>query len=77
VIAIATEQIDAVIARLVNDKAFQMEYCRNPDAALEAYLTPDEIRAIKTGDGHRLAQLGCGESWPKLTAALCGPDPGP
>lgn len=76
-IAIATEQIETVVARLVNDKTFQMEYRRNPDAALEAYLTPDEIRAIKTGDGHLLSELGGGEQWPQLTAALCGPDPGP
>jgi hypothetical protein len=74
---IATEQFETVVSRLVNDQAFRMEYCRNPDAALEAYLTPEEIRAIKTGDGHRLSELGCGDQWSQLTAALCGPDPGP
>jgi hypothetical protein len=65
------------VTRLVNDQAFQTQYRQNPDATLEAYLTPDEIRAIKTGDGHRLTEWGCGEQWPLLTAALCGPDPGP
>ncbi len=76
VIAIATPQIEAVIERLATDRAFRVKYCQDPEGTLEMYLTPDEIRAIKTGDGHRLGQLGCDESWDRLTAALCGPDPG-
>jgi len=77
VIAIATQQIQEVIDRLVVDTAFRTKYCQDPDGTLEAYLTPEEIRAIKTGDGHRLVQLGCGDRWAGLTQALCGPHPGP
>ena len=76
-ITIAIEQIETVIQRLSADKAFRVKYCQDPDAALEAYLSPEEIRAIKTGDGHRLTELGCGEKWEELTATLCGPERGP
>jgi hypothetical protein len=69
--AIAVEQIEAVIGRLAHDKAFRVKYCQDPDSTLEAYLTPEEIRAIKTGDGHRLTLMGC-EKWDELHAALCG-----
>src|SRR5947209_2210364 len=77
VMVIAIEQIETVIGRLTHDKAFRVKYCQDPDATLEAYLTPEEIRAIKTGDGHRLGQLGGDLKWADLTAALCGPNPGP
>ena len=69
--------MDLVIQRLSRDKAFRVKYCEDPDGTLEAYLSPEEIRAIKTGDGHMLTQLGCGERWEELTATLCGPHPGP
>lgn len=75
--AIAVEQLDAVIYRLSSDRAFWVKYCQDPDGTLESYLTPDEIRAIKSGDGHQLEQLGAGEKWERLTQALCGPHPGP
>ena len=77
VIAIATQHIDTVIARLSNDRAFRMRFCQDPDAALESYLTPEEIRAIKTGDGYMLYRLGAGDRWEQLTEVLCGHDPGP
>lgn len=73
--AIATEQIDTVIGRLARDKAFRMKYCQDPDRALEAHLSPEEIRAIKTGDGHRLDLLGAGESWDAFTREMCGQNP--
>jgi hypothetical protein len=72
VIAIATEQIETVIARLAQDKAFLMKYCQDPDKALEGYLSPAEILAIKTGDGHSLIQMGAGDSWEAFTRAVCG-----
>lgn len=75
-IAIAIEQIETVIGRLTHDKAFRVKYCQDPDTALESYLTPEEIRAIKTGDGHTLHRMGCGDKWEELTSALCGPHPG-
>ena len=74
-IAIATEQIETVIGRLTRDKAFRVKYCQDPDGTLEAYLTPEEIRAIKTGDGHSLAMMGCEQQIEHLTAAFCGPHP--
>jgi hypothetical protein len=75
VIAIAIEQFETVVGRLARDKAFRVKYCQNPDTTLEAYLTPEEIHAIKTGDGHRLHLMGCGDKWEELTQALCGPQP--
>jgi hypothetical protein len=77
VITIAIESFDTVIQRLSRDRAFRVKYCENPDATLEGYLSPEEIRAIKCGDGHRLAQLGAGEKWEDLLKVLCGPHPGP
>jgi hypothetical protein len=73
--AIAIEQLETVIARLSRDKAFRVKYCQDPDGTLEAYLTPEEIRAIKTGDGHLLALMGCSEHVENLTAAFAGPHP--
>ncbi|GAC1328103.1 MAG: hypothetical protein NVS2B16_02160 [Chloroflexota bacterium] len=76
-VVIAIHQIEDVIDRLSADAAFRTQYCQDPDATLEAYLSPDEIRAIKTGDAHRVAGLGCSDRWNQLTATLCGPYPGP
>lgn len=76
-IAIAVQQIETVIARLMKDQAFRARYCQDPDGTLAAYLTPDEIHAIKSGDGRLLGQLGQSPRWQELSAALCGPDPGP
>lgn len=73
--AIATVQFETVVDRLARDKAFRMKYCQDPDRTLESYLSPEEIRAIKTGDGHRLHVLGCGDKLEELHAALCGPQP--
>ena len=74
--AIATLQIEAVIDRLATDRAFRMKYCQDPDRTLGAYhLTPDEIRAIKTGDD-RLKQLITEEKWGELISVLCGQNPG-
>lgn len=73
--AIAIVQLETVIARLTRDKAFRARYCQDPDATLEAYLTPEEIQAIKTGDGHWLAKMGCSEHMENLTAAFAGPHP--
>lgn len=70
---IASEHIQAVIGRLTHDKAFRVKYCQDPDRALEMYLTPEEIQAVKTGDGHQLALMGCAERVEDLTAAFCGP----
>jgi len=77
VIAIAVAQIETVIERLMKDPAFRAKYCQDPDGTLAAYLTRDEIHAIKTGDGRLLGQLGRSPRWQELSAALCGPDPGP
>jgi hypothetical protein len=77
VIAIAVAQIETVIDRLMKDRAFRAQYCQDPDGTLAAYLTPDEIHAIKTGDGRLLGQLGKSPRWQELSARLCGPDPGP
>jgi hypothetical protein len=70
---IAVGQIETVIGRLTQDKGFRVKYCQDPDGALEGYLTPEEIRAVKTGDGHRLETLGGGGYWQQLNDALCGP----
>jgi hypothetical protein len=75
--AIATPQIEAVVDRLTADKAFRVRYCQDPDSTLEAYhLTPEEIRAFKTGDD-RLMELIDGNKWEDLIKTLCGPHPGP
>lgn len=73
----ATPQIEAVIDRLAEDRAFRVKYCQDPDGTLGAYhLSSEEIRAIKTGD-HQLQTLIDGRKWETLVRALCGPDPGP
>jgi hypothetical protein len=77
VIAIATQEIETVVQRLSADPEFRLRYSQDPDGALRSYLSPEQIQAIKTGDGHKLQQLGCGGQWDKLVATLCGPDPGP
>ena len=77
VITIAIEQVETVIERLSSDKAFRVKYCQDPDKTLESYLTPEEIHAIKTGDGHSFEVKGQGDAWRKITETLCGPDPGP
>jgi hypothetical protein len=66
----AVEQVESVIGRLTRDKAFRLKYCQDPDATLEAYLSPEEIQAIKTGDGHTLSSMGC-KKWDELLASLC------
>jgi hypothetical protein len=73
--AIAIQQLETVIARLTRDKAFRVKYCQDPDATLKAYLSPEEIQAVKTGDGHWLARMGCSEHMENLTAAFAGPHP--
>ncbi len=73
----AIQHVHEVIDRLTEDKAFRMKYCKDPDSTLGAYLNMEEIRAIKTGDGHSLTRMGCGEKFGDLTAALCGENPGP
>lgn len=71
-IAIVTPPIEVVIQRLAADKAFRMKYSQDPDGTLEAYLSPEEIKAVKTGDGHQLLVLLDGRQWEALNAALCG-----
>ena len=68
----AAQQIETVVGRLARDKTFRVQYCQDPDRTLESYLTDEEIVAIKTGDGHRLELLGCGDQWEELTTVLCG-----
>jgi hypothetical protein len=63
-----------VIDRLSRDRAFRVKYCQDPDGTLAAYLTPEEIHAIKTGDGHGVSLVN-GTSWSDLTAALCSGQP--
>jgi len=75
VIAIAIDQVETVIGRLSGDKAFRIKYCQDPDGTLESYLTPEEIRAIKTGDSHSLDQMGCGDKWVEFVSAFCGRHP--
>lgn len=75
--AIAIEQVENVIDRLTKDQTFRRKYCQDPDGTLAEYLTPAEIRAVKTGDGQLLGQLGKSLRWQELAAGLCGPDPGP
>jgi hypothetical protein len=77
VIAIAIDQVESVFDRLMKDRAFRKSYCQDPDGTLAAYLTPNEIHAVKTGDGRLLGQLGNSSRWQELSARLCGPDPGP
>lgn len=72
---IAIEQIDTIIERLTNDRAFRAKYCQDPDGTLESHLTSAEIRAIKTGDGDALRRMGCGKSWDDFTASLCVQSP--
>lgn len=75
-ITIATPQIEAVIDRLSTDRVFRAQYCKDPEGTLGAYhLTPEEIRAIKTGDD-RLKDELTGEKWEQLISALCGPSRG-
>jgi hypothetical protein len=74
VIAIATDGIETIIGRLTQDKSFRVKYCQDPDATLKSYLSPEEIRAIKTGDGHDLSRMGC-DRWQELFASLCSEVP--
>ena len=77
VIAIATPQLEAVIDRLTQDRAFRVRYCQDPDGTLGSYhLTPAEIKAIKIGDDDQLCRLITGEKWEELIHALCGELPG-
>lgn len=71
----ATEQVETVITRLTQDKAFRIKYCQDPDGTLESYLSPEAIQAIKTGDGHRLTGMGAGDSWEAFTLNLCMQSP--
>lgn len=71
----AAQEIDSVIARLARDRAFRQKYCQDPDRALEAYLSPEEIRAIKTGDGLSLQRMGAGKGWDEFTQELCTQSP--
>jgi hypothetical protein len=66
----AVEHIESVIGRLTRDAAFRLKYCEDPNAALQAYLTPAEIHAIKSGDGHTLSTMGC-KRWDELLASMC------
>jgi hypothetical protein len=76
VIVIATPQIEAVIDRLAQDRAFRVKYCQDPDGTLGAYhLTTEEIRYMKSGDD-RLLDLIDGNKWDEFIKALCGPNPG-
>jgi len=77
VVAIAIDQIENVIDRLTKDQTFRRKYCQDPDGTLAEYLTPTEIRAVKSGDGQLLGQLGKSRRWQELAAGLCGPAPGP
>ena len=77
VVPIALDPVETVIHRLMQDSEFRVQYCQNPDVALRAYLTPAEIRAVKTGDGSMLGVLGRSARWQELSARLCGIDPGP
>jgi hypothetical protein len=70
----AIDEIESVIGRLTHDKAFRVKYCQDPDRALESYLSVEEIRTIKTGDGHNLARMGC-DRWDQLLASLCADVP--
>lgn len=61
----------------MKDRSFRQKYCQDPDGTLAAYLTPDEIQAIKSGDGWLLGQYGRSRRWQEWAAGLCGSDPGP
>jgi hypothetical protein len=77
VIAIAIEQVESMVDRLTKDQTFRRKYCQDPDGTLAEYLTPAEIRAIKTGDDQQLGHLSRSPRWRELSAGLCGVDPGP
>ena len=72
---IATVSLETLIEKLSLDKSFRVKYCQNPDRTLENFLSPEEIRAIKTGDGHAFDQMGQGDAFSRLTQVLCGPNP--
>lgn len=70
-------QLSAVVDRLQHDTSFRSQYCSDPDSALSAFsLTPDEVHALKTGDGLPAERVGCGQQWDSFVRTLCGPDPG-
>ncbi|MGH2448113.1 MAG: hypothetical protein ACRDFS_05865 [Chloroflexota bacterium] len=70
--SIATLQIEAVVDRLSEDRAFRVKYCQDPDQTLGSYhLSQEEIRAIKTGDD-RLVELIGANKWEELIDALSG-----
>jgi hypothetical protein len=66
----AIEHVETVIGRLTNDRAFRLKYCEDPDAALQMYLSPEQIKAVKSGDGHTLSCMGS-DRWDELFASLC------
>jgi hypothetical protein len=66
----AVDQLETIIGRLAHDKAFRVKYCEDPDAALQAYLSPQEIKAIKSGDGHTRTGIRSGR-WDEMLASLC------
>jgi hypothetical protein len=71
---VVVSSLEAVIGRLSRDRAFRVKYCQDPDGTLSSYLTPEEIRAIKTGDGHGLTRMDP-DFWSELTASLCADQP--
>jgi hypothetical protein len=71
----AIQHVELVLHRLTRDEAFRAQYCKDPDGTLARYLTPAEIRVLKSGDHQATANS---EEWGRLqelSAALCGSDP--
>ncbi len=73
----STQRVESVLSRLTTDKAFRMQYCKDPDGTLSEYLSVEEIRHIKTGDHHSLDRSDTCSRLHALSAELCGSDPGP
>jgi 3'-phosphoadenosine 5'-phosphosulfate sulfotransferase len=76
--AMAVDHIVEAIDRLQQDSRLRLQYRQDPDQALAIYqLSPDERRALKTGDGFELELMGLGQKWSEFVETLCGPYPGP
>ncbi len=59
--------VEAVVTKVMADEKFRRKLKENPDATLSGFdLTPEEVRAIKSGDSVKLKHLGVDERISKL-----------
>lgn len=61
--------VESVVNKAMTDESFRKQLKENPDTALRGFdLTPEEIAALKTGDGSKLHDLGVDERISKMVS---------